>query len=153
MGVTLDQREIDEFLTKGHTLIVSCLDKDGYPHATPVWYVYMDGAITFRARSNTFKAKHLARSPRVSVLVETGERWRDLKAVMVRGRAQPIEDEETQRRYDRLLDEKYASFREASANVPKSTRSFYAVGKVYYKVVPEKKLATWDNQKIRLAAR
>ena len=153
MAITLSQQEIDDFLTKGHTLIVTCLDKDGYPHTTPVWFVYMDGHVTFRARGNTWKAKHLARSQKISVLVETGERWRDLKAVMIRGRAVPILDEATQQRYDRMLDEKYASFREASTNMPQSTRTFYSVTKVYYRVIPEKKITTWDNQKIRLASR
>ncbi len=153
MGVTLNQQEIDDFLTKGHTLVITCLDKDGYPHSTPVWYVYMDGHVVFRIRTNSHKHKHITRNPKVTGLVETGERWRDLKAVMIRGQAQSIQDEATQRRYDAMLNEKYANFREAGSNLPSGTQKFYSVGKAYYRVVPQKKLATWDNQKIRLAAR
>ncbi|MEE9284935.1 MAG: pyridoxamine 5'-phosphate oxidase family protein [Dehalococcoidia bacterium] len=153
MAITLDQQEIDEFLTNGHTVIFTCLDKNGYPHSTPLWYVYMDGHIVVRGRTGSQKQRNLQRDSRVSVLVESGERWRDLKAVMIRGRAEPVEDEETQARYDRLMDEKYEPFRERRGSMPDRVKAHYSVGKVYYRVVPKKKLATWDNQKIRMVAR
>lgn len=151
MGVTLDRREIEEFLTNGHTLIVSCLDKDGYPHTTPVWYVYMDGHLYFRVRSKAQKARHLARNPKVCCLVETGQRWRDLKAVMLRGTVEPITDPAVQQRFDEALLRKYEAFREPASNMPDRVQAHYAVGKVWYRVVPQKKPATWDNRKIRLA--
>lgn len=153
MAITLDQQEVDDFLTNGHTVMFTCQDKDGFPHTTPLWYVYMDGHVCVRGRTGSQKDVILKRNDKVSVLVESGERWVDLKAVMIRGRAEPIEDEETQQRYDRLMDEKYASFRQTGSKMPDRVKSHYAVRKFYYRVIPEKRLATWDNQKIRMAAR
>ncbi|MBM4406959.1 MAG: pyridoxamine 5'-phosphate oxidase family protein [Chloroflexi bacterium] len=150
MGVWLDQQEIADFLTNGHTLIVSTIDKDGYPHSTPVWYVYDGGHVYFRVRSATIKAKGLLRNPKVAVLVESGERWRDLKAVLIRGRAEPVTDTAFQVRFDALLDAKYANFREAREAMPTRTQQHYATGKTYFKVVPEKRIASWDNRKIRM---
>jgi PPOX class probable F420-dependent enzyme len=150
MGVWLEKHELEDFLKNGHTLIVSTIDKDGYPHSTPVWYVYHDGHIYFRVRAATVKAKGLLRNPKVAVLVESGERWRDLKAVLVRGRAEPVTDAAFQAQFDTMLDAKYANFREARAAMPARTQQHYATAKLYIKVIPEKRIASWDNRKIRM---
>jgi len=150
MGVRLDQTEIDEFLTSGHTLILTSTDRDGYPHAAPLWYAYIDGHIYTRTMRKSQKAANIARDPKVCCLVETGERWRELKAVMIRGRAVEVEDEAMQKRFDATLSEKYANFRESGAAMPKRTQQHYAAPTVWWKIVPEKRSSSWDNRKIRL---
>ena len=149
MAITLDEQEMEEFLTNGHTLIFSTIDKDGYPHSTPLWYVYMDGAVYTRGRTPSQKAQNINRNPQVSALVESGERWRDLKAVMIRGRAEIVEDEEVKQRYNELLNEKYGPYRTVAKSMPKATQQHYSRPLVFWKVVPEKKIASWDNRKIR----
>ena len=153
MGVQLDQKEIDDFLTKGHTVIFTTIDRDGYPHSTPLWYAYLDGSIYVRFMNTSQKAKNLAKGQKVCCLVETGERWRDLMAVMVRGRAELVKDPAVIEGYERAAKEKYAAFREASTNQPQRTREHYSNPRVYYRIVPEKKIGTWDNKKIRLLKR
>ena len=152
MGVRLDQAEIDEFLTNGHTLIITTMDKDGYPHSTPIWYAYLDGHIYVRGRGKSQKAQNIARNPKLCALVETGDYWRELKAVLIRGRAELVEDEEEIGRFSQALKEKYAGFREASSTMPERTQQHYATASVHYKIVPEKRPATWDNAKIRLSS-
>jgi len=153
MAVTLDQAEIDEFLSKGHTLIFTTVDREGYPHSTPLWYAYLDGHIYTRGRARSQKAANITRNPKVCCLVETGDRWRELKAVMIRGRAEVVTDEETRRRYAQAVTEKYAAFREPAQNMPAATQRHYSTPDAIYKVVPEKKVASWDNRKIRLVQR
>lgn len=150
MAVTLDQQEIDEFLTEGHTIIFSSIDKDGFPHSVPLWYAYMDGHIYLSALGRSQRVKNLQRNQKVCCLVEAGDRWRDLKAVMVRGRVEVVEDREEQRRFGEILRDKYAPFREAPAAMPGRVQQHYAQSRVYYKVIPEKRLATWDNRKVRM---
>ncbi len=104
MGIRLDQQEIDDFLTNGHTLIVSTVDKDGYPHSTPVWYLYIDGQIYFRVRKPSLKTKNLLRNPKVCVLVETGDRWVDLKSVMIRGRVEVMDETTFGPKFDDALN-------------------------------------------------
>ena len=149
MGITLDDQELDEFLNNGHTLILTTVDKDGFPHSTPVWYVYMDGHLHARGRTQSQKHQNILRNGKVCGLVETGDLWRELKAVMIRGTVELVEDADVQRRYDELLDAKYRAFRETRAAMPSATRKHYSAAKVYWKIVPEKRTATWDNAKIR----
>ena len=153
MAITLDEKEMDEFLTKGHTLIFTTVDKDGYPHSTPLWFIYMDGAIYTRGRSPSQKAKNIERNPRVCALVEDGERWVDLRAVMVRGRAEVVDDEDMIRTYNERLTEKYGPYRlqttAKTAPVPEATTRHYSRPVLIWKVVPKKKVASWHNRKLR----
>ncbi len=151
MAVTLDQNEIDDFLASGHTLIFTTLDRDGYPHSTPNWYVYMDGRLYLRTRQKSQKARNVGRDSRVSALVESGELWRELKAVMVRGRAEPVTDEKERARFEEALQVKYEAFRENRQRMTPRMQQHYAQSSIDFKIVPEKKLATWDNRKVRLS--
>ena len=151
MAVTLDQREIDEFLTLGHTLIFTTLDRDGYPHSTPNWYVYLDGHLYLRTRRKSQKVRNVGRDSRVCAVVESGELWRELKAVMVRGRAEEVSDEAERARFEEALRVKYEGFREDRQRMTPRMQQHYGQTAVCYKIVPEKKLATWDNRKVRFA--
>ena len=82
MGIQLDQDELDEFLESSHTMILATIRKSGEPFMTPLWYVYMDGAIYFSTPAQSAKVEHLKRDSRVCCLIEEGERWVDLKAVV-----------------------------------------------------------------------
>ncbi len=152
MAITLDENEVADFLTKGHTIIVSSVGKDGYPHVVPSWYCYFDGHVYLRGRAKAQKTKNLLRNPRVSVLVESGEYWKDLKAVMIRGRAEPVQDAETQNRIQDSLWHKYLPFRTPGEKMPERVQQHYGSTTAYFRVIPEKKTATWDNAKIRLKA-
>lgn len=153
LSIRLDQQEINEFLDHGHTLVLTTIDRDGYPHSTPLWYVYMDGLIYTRGRRNGQKVANIKRNEKVSCLVEEGNRWRDLKAVMVRGRAEEVTDPAEQERFQERNSVKYKDFRESQTNMPKATQAHYATPWIIFKITPEKKIATWDNKKISLPGR
>ena len=150
MAITLDQSEIDSFLAQGHTVIFTTIDAAGYPHAAPLWYVYLDGAIYVRTLARSLKAKNIARNNKVCCLVESGERWRDLNAVIVRGHANAVTDDAALARIQAALDAKYSSFRETRQALPQRTQQHYSQSRVFFKVTPDKPIASWDNRKLRL---
>ncbi|MBI2872168.1 MAG: pyridoxamine 5'-phosphate oxidase family protein [Chloroflexi bacterium] len=150
MPVYLEPQELDSFLKEGHTVIFTTLDRDGYPHSTPLWYVYLDGHIYTRTMRNSHKARNAARDHKVCCLVETGEHWRDLKAVVIRGRAEEVADQAERERVFAALAEKYAAFRQDQGQLPGRVQQHYSQERVVYRVVPEKKVLSWDNRKVRL---
>jgi hypothetical protein len=87
---------------------------------------------------------------RASFLVETGERWADLRAVHVDCRASVIEptDELTDRIHS-AMDTKYRAYRTAATELPAATRDHYrkSIGAVI-ELVPDGKLLTWDNRRL-----
>ena len=150
MGVQLTRDEIDEYLTNGHTVILATTRQSGEPFMTPLWYVYDNGAIYLRTRARSAKAKHIERDRRVCLLVESGERWVDLQAVVMNCDAELVEDETENRRIQKMLGEKYASFRAEVRKAPKATKKHYAAASVVYKcTLRAGEVRSWYNRKLR----
>lgn len=150
MGIALDKEELNEFLENSHTMILSTLRKSGEPFMTPLWYVFMDGAIYFSTPKRSAKVKHMERDPRVCCLIEEGERWVDLKAVILSCIAEPVDSnsEEASKVRERTSS-KYAEFSPKLQNASNSTQDHYS-NIIYFKLVPrEREVRSWYNRKIK----
>ena len=84
---------IRDFLRTHKTIILSSIGPDGVPHPMPMWFVTDDDLVvsmtTFRG---TQKIVNLQRDPRVSLLVESGRKYSELKGVVIYGTAELSED-------------------------------------------------------------
>lgn len=90
--ISLTDEEFAEFLERGHTLQVATIDGNGYPHLAPMWYVVRDGKIVFRSFTKSQKIVNLMRNPKLSVLLETGESYAELRGATIRGTASLVTD-------------------------------------------------------------
>lgn len=150
MSIKLSSDEIEEFLTNGHTLILSTIRQSGEPFATPIWYVYDHGSFYISTPEKSAKARHLKRDPRACCTVEAGKYWKELRAIIANCDAQFVEDEAEIQRIRKLMDEKYANFQPASANMPKSAKKAYSTKFAFIRLTPrEDEIRSWDNRKIR----
>ena len=150
MGIQLTREEVDDYLTNGHTVILATTRKSGEPFMTPLWYVYENGAVYLRTRAKSAKAKHIARDPRVCLMVESGERWVDLQAVIMNCDVEVVDDEAENRLIQEMLGEKYAAFRTEIRRAPKATKKHYAASSVVFKCTPrEGEVRSWYNRKLR----
>ena len=84
--------EQQAFLEQGHTLIVTTLGSDGFPHVAPMWYFVADGKVAFRSFTKSQKIVNLTRDPRITVLLETGETYAELRGLMIKGTARLVSD-------------------------------------------------------------
>ena len=89
--ISMAPEEVSAFLAAGRTLIVASLGGDGIPHLTPMWYVVEDGKVVFRSFTKSQKIVNLRRDPRLTVLIESGDTYAELRGVMIRGRARLID--------------------------------------------------------------
>ena len=80
------------FLEASRKVQLATINRDGTPHLVTMYYVMLDGKITFWTYRSSQKARNLARDPRVACLVETGEGYFDLRGVQVQGVVQITED-------------------------------------------------------------
>lgn len=153
MGVQLTSGELAEYLDRAHTVIVSTIDKEGFPHSVPMWFVLLDGAIYFRTMAHQQKAVNLRRTPKICLLAEDGEAWVDLRAVMVRGEAAEVTDPAEIARFEAAFDRKYADYRLPESNLGGGTQRHYSRPRVYLKVpLGGARIASWFNRKVRLKA-
>jgi PPOX class probable F420-dependent enzyme len=137
-------------LEAAHTGIFVTLRRDGIPIALPMWFVVLDRRLYVRTPARSKKVARIRRDPRVSFLIEAGERWAELTAVHVTGRAEVVDDAVARDAVEAALDRKYAAFRTARAEMPSATRAHYAVPFVTIRIVPDARLVSWDNRKLGL---
>ena len=149
MSIRLTQDEAWEVLERSHTGILTTLKADGMPITLPIWFVALDRTICFSAPNRTKKIRRMQHDPRASFLVESGERWAELRAVHLTGLVERVDDEATMARIDAALDEKYAPFRTSRSVMPKATADHYA-GRTIFRLVPDQRILTWDNSRIAL---
>lgn len=150
MGVRLTDDEAWAELTAAHTGILTTLRRDGRPVPLPVWFVVRDRRVYVRTPARTHKVAHVERDPRATFLVERGERWAELCAVMLHADVTFVDAGSERDAVEGLLAEKYARFRTDDAQLPDATRAHYAVESAVLKLTPVGRLVTWDNSKLRL---
>ncbi len=90
--VAMSPAEATAFLEASRKIQLATINRDGTPHLVTMYYVMMDGQITFWTYRSSQKARNLARDPRVACLVETGDGYFDLRGVQVQGVVQITED-------------------------------------------------------------
>jgi PPOX class probable F420-dependent enzyme len=90
--VSMTAEETAAMLAQCRKVQLATINPDGYPHLVTMYYVLIDGRIAFWTYRASQKAKNLARDPRISCLVETGEQYFDLRGVQVQGVVHTVED-------------------------------------------------------------
>jgi nitroimidazol reductase NimA-like FMN-containing flavoprotein (pyridoxamine 5'-phosphate oxidase superfamily) len=150
MGVRLSAEEAWSVLAAGHTGIFTSLRRDGVPIALPVWFVVLDRRIYVSGPATAKKLARVRHDGRVSFLVESGERWRDLQAVHVTGRARVVEPDEAAllERVAAASDGKYAGFRTPREAMPDATRRHYSVANAVIEIAPDERMLSWHNARL-----
>ena len=150
MGVRLSEDEAWAELAAAHTGVLTTLRRDGRPVPLPVWFVTLDRTIYVRTPARTHKVEHVRHDPRATFLVERGERWAELCAVMVHADVELLDAGAERDAVEAAITEKYASFRTEDTKLPDATREHYAVESAVLRLTPVGRLVTWDNSKLRL---
>jgi PPOX class probable F420-dependent enzyme len=85
--------EQEAFIGSAQTIIINSIGKDGVPHPMPMWFgVEDDGAIVMSTFTKSQKIKNLQRDPRVSLLIEDGTVYNELRGVVIYGTAELVSD-------------------------------------------------------------
>lgn len=87
----MNDRELQAFLDRPMTAVVSTIGGSGAPHAVPVWYRFANGRFTVWTDSSRRWVRNLQRSPEVSVVV--AEHEMPFAAVVARGTAEIAVDQ------------------------------------------------------------
>ena len=83
--IAMSSGEIQDFLESGKTVQVALYGPDGYPDITPMWYVVDESVLWMRTYGKSQKVVNARRDPRCCALIETGDRYLELRGVQVTG--------------------------------------------------------------------
>jgi PPOX class probable F420-dependent enzyme len=85
--------EVSTYLENKLTIVINSIGKDGVPHPAPMWFaVEDDGAIVMTTFTKSQKIQNLKRDPRVTLLLEDGTVYAELRGVIFHGVAELEED-------------------------------------------------------------
>jgi PPOX class probable F420-dependent enzyme len=143
--IALTPEEQRAYLADSHTVILTSLDRHGYPHSVAMWYVVEpDGTVAMTTFAKSQKAVNLRRDPRCALLVESGRAYEELKGLLIRGEA--ILDEDVEHVLATLgrIHEKY------NRGQPDEVREALlaqARKRVLIRVRP-RRVSSWDHRKL-----
>lgn len=144
-AIRMTDEELWPFIEAGKSLQVATLNKDGSPHLTTLWFAVVDGAIVFETFSKSQKIVNLKRDPRISVLVEDGDRYDQLRGVSISGLATLVEDPE---KVHKLA---FAVMRKMNPQVPVEALENMAkqmAKKRSAVIVRPQRIISWDHRKL-----
>lgn len=136
--------EVCAFLEEQRTLQVATNGPGGFPHVVAMWYVLRDGNLVFWTYAKSQKAVNLRRDPRVTCLVESGERYGELRGAQIQGRAELIEDTAAVQRIGEAIYERYTGPLTETTRQVVTKQAPKRIAVIVHPVA----VASWDHRKL-----
>jgi PPOX class probable F420-dependent enzyme len=106
--IRMTDEEVDAFLHGRRVMNVATHNHDGTIHLVAMWYGFTpDGRPAFETFSKSQKVQNLRRDPRITVLVESGDVYEELRGVELVGSAEVTEDQDVLQPIARNVVERY----------------------------------------------
>ena len=135
------------FVREHYKMVLCTLDHYGFPHAAPVWYVVIGGKIYFRAQPYKKKIKNILSKPQVAGVVEDGDRYTELRGVMIQGLTKIVDNDKVIRnQVFTLLAEKYKKLRDTDRFPGRWQDKYGKEHRVVVELTPTH-IVSWDNRK------
>lgn len=88
--IAMTAAERDEFLTSERTCRVATVKGDGSPHVTPLWFVWDGSSLWLTSLVRSQRWTDLQRDGRISVAVDAGTDFLELRGVEISGVARAV---------------------------------------------------------------
>lgn len=144
-SIALTPEEREQFLADGWTLQVASIGPGGFPHLVAMWYVVIDGAICFTTFRKSQKILNLRRDPKLTVMLESGKGYAELKGLVIEGEAELIEDAAHTAKVMAQIGQKYNGI-PAPTDTPEAALAV-ASKRVTVKLRPVDEYS-WDHSKL-----
>jgi PPOX class probable F420-dependent enzyme len=145
-AVRMSEDEIVDFLASTDKVQVATIGPDGAPHLTTLFYFVLDGKVAFWTYASSQKIKNLQRDPRVTLLIEDGDDYFELRGVTIFGKAELVTDEAGIRAIGTAVAEVMAKGQDMGDlgrdMIEKQVKKRWGV------VVTPTKVASWDHRKM-----
>ncbi len=143
--IRMSEAECLALLAAEKVVIVTSIGPRGWPHSMPMWFVVRDGEIWIWTYGSSQKVRNLERDPRVTLLVEAGETYGELRGVMIEAEAEIERDTEKVLALGLELGARYgdgSSGPEVEAELSRQARKRVAIG---FRPV---RTTSWDHRKL-----
>src|SRR5215471_7131612 len=90
--IAMSPEEVDAYLAEQRVCRVASVGRDGAPHNTPLWFVWNDGSLFLFSIVGSQRWTDVIRDSRVSVIVDDGDAYGELRGVELIGSLAPVGD-------------------------------------------------------------
>lgn len=146
--ITMTDAEVATFLEQRRIASIATNGPSGHPHVVAMWFGIIDGVLYFETKAKSQKAVNLRRDPRITVSIEAGDTYDELRGVSIEGTAALIEDT--------TLDEYWAAginiFERYQGPYSEEMRPFVEMmmnKRAVVRVDPQR-IRSWDHRKLGL---
>ena len=143
----LTTEERDEFLTGKRIGRLATQREDGWPHVTPIWYVWEGDRFVLTLGKSRRHLRNIAHDPHVTLCVDEDQRTSDLtkspRAVVYFGLGRLVEDEAGVREITTKVEQRYLP---EDVRGPELDELLWFEGRVGVEITPQRWLA-WDQGK------
>jgi len=140
----MSEEEVLALLDECGRAQVATFNPDGSAHLVPLSLMQFDGRLAFWTDPASQKVKNLRRDPRITCLIETGNRFDEFRAVQITGRAAVVDDLDTSVRAGEAL---FARHSGPLRDDMKAYVAGLAPNRVVIVVEPER-VVSWDHRKL-----
>jgi PPOX class probable F420-dependent enzyme len=141
----LTPEEREEFLLRKLVGRLATQRSDGWPHVTPIWYVWEDGCFRLSLGNSRRHLANIRHDPHVTMCVDVDPRVDDPtltpRSVVCFGTAELVEDEARVREFTEKLELRYLG-----AVPPEFEEALWFEGRTMVVITPVRWLA-WDQSK------
>ena len=139
LDISLSPQELDEYLTKQRTVHIATADDAGTAHVIPLWFVWHDGAMFLNSTLGNVTVENLLRRGKATAGVDDGEKYDELRGVVLASRAKRADDDPRIPEVERLWSEKYLGGNPVPYGAWRN--------RAWFRLDPES-TASWDFRKI-----
>jgi PPOX class probable F420-dependent enzyme len=144
--IRMTSEEIAAFLDEQRVVICATNGANGWPHLMPLWYLVRGEEIWAWTYAKSQKVKNLGRDPRVTLQVEDGEQYDELRGVMIEAETVVHHETDDVARFGAELFRRYAPGADFGPGIPDAVKQ-QAAKRVALQFVP-KRTASWDHHKL-----
>ncbi len=144
-AIAMTPAERDQFLAEERTCRLATVGGDGAPHVTPLWFAWDGSSLWITSLVRSQRWTDLQRDNRVSVVVDAGGAFTELRGVELHGPAVPVGEAPRAGLPVPELDEAEQLFADK-----------YADGRIHHdgrhawlRITPQK-IQSWDFRKLQL---
>lgn len=142
-AIAMSEAERDAFLADERTCRVATVGADGAPHVSPLWFGWSGGALWLFSITRSKRWRDVERDPRISVVVDAGAEYTELRGVEISGHAEQVgeiprggEPDPRLADVERIFADKYMG------------GVFYADGRHAWLRIAADKIVSWDFRKL-----
>jgi general stress protein 26 len=144
--IAMSDQEVAAFMAEQRVVVCGTRGHRGWPHLMPLWYVVRGGEIWAWTYAKSQKARNLERDDRATLQIEAGERYEELRGVMIEAHTVVHPETELVADLGREIFERYGvgALGEEFMDAIRAQ----AAKRVALQFVPAR-VATWDHRKLQ----